>query len=322
MEFDVQLLGDSDTIVAELCRMAGWELKHEKLPDGTSNVPDMDINNNLDGSGKGGRAHWEHFEPYTYVFEGGSLEDIEYEVMLARIAQQGLAGDFDMSSESDGSDADDEGFDTSTHVRGTRFGSADPMETDVSRSTVHGSLPTAMKTTGATGSHVGVAIGTTEPRSGDLAEIRFMHAEELFASHDHSQRLRSDDEIEIIDKYMEKMPHDVSEGRSMSISEGPNDSSGTGSGQDIETSFMLEHRSDAELRAIMEDPLLEEEQEEAKRASDDSDSETLTFHTPNGSFQAPGFLGSQAALNLEEDNDEDLAGLSQQSFHEADLFSQ
>ncbi|KAG0284562.1 NAD-dependent histone deacetylase sir2 [Linnemannia gamsii] len=322
MEFDVQLLGDSDTIVAELCRMAGWELKHEKLPDGTSNVRDMDTNNNLDGSGKGGRAHWEHFEPYTYVFEGGSLEDIEYETMLARIAQQGLAGDFDMSSESDGSDADDEGFDASRHVRGARFGSADPMETNESRSTVHESLPTAMETTGVTGSHVGVAIGTTEPRSGDLAEIHLMHSEEAFASHDHSQWLRSDDEIEITDKYMEKMPRGVLESRSMSISEEPNDSSATGSGQDIETSFMLEHRSDAELRAIMEDPLLEEEQEEAKRASDDSDNETLTFHTPNGSFQAPGFLGSQTALNLEEDNDEDLAGLSQQSFHEADLFSQ
>src|SRR5690349_14475884 len=118
MEFDVQLLGDSDTIVAELCRMAGWELKHEKLPDGTSNVPDMDTNTNLDGSGKGGRAHWEHFEPYTYVFEGGSLEDIEYEVMLAQIAQQGLARDLDMLRESDGSDgsdADDEGFDANIH---------------------------------------------------------------------------------------------------------------------------------------------------------------------------------------------------------------
>lgn len=321
MEFDVQLLGDSDTIVAELCRMAGWELRHEKLPDGTSNVPDMDTNTNLDGSGKGGRAHWEHFEPYTYVFEGGSLEDIEYEVMLAQIAQQGLSRDLDMLRESDGSDADDEGLDASTHFQGTRFGSVDPMETDESQSTVRGSLPAAIEAIGATEVHPGVATGTTEPRSGDLAEIHLVHPEDPFASQDYSQRLRSDDEVEIIDKYTEKMPRDISEGRSMSISDGSHDSAGAGHGHDFENSFMLEHRSDAELRAIIEDPLLEEEQEGATRESDESDNETLSFHTPNGSFQTPGFLGSQSVLSLEED-DEDLAGLSQQSFHEADLFSQ
>ncbi|KAF9329715.1 NAD-dependent histone deacetylase sir2 [Linnemannia elongata] len=332
MEFDVQLLGDSDTIVAELCRMAGWELKHEKLPDGTSNVPDMDTNTNLDGSGKGGRAHWEHFEPYTYVFEGGSLEDIEYEVMLAQIAQQGLARDLDMLRESDGSDgsdADDEGFDANIHIQGTRFGSADPMETDESQGIVRESLPAASEVNGVTGIHPGVATGTTEPRSGDLAEIHLAHPGDPFASQDYSQRLRSDDEVEIIDKYSEKMPQDVYEGRSMSISDGSHDSAATSHGQDFENSFMLEHRSDAELRAIMEDPLLEEEEQEGvKRESDDSDNETLSFHTPNGSFQAPGFLESQSVLSREEDDedlaglDEDLAGLSQQSFHEADLFSQ
>ncbi|KAF9549892.1 NAD-dependent histone deacetylase sir2 [Mortierella hygrophila] len=320
MEFDVQLLGDSDTIVAELCRMAGWELKHEKLPDGTSNVLDMDSNTNLDGSGKGGRAHWEHFEPYTYVFEGGSLEDIEYEVMLAQIAQQGLSRDLDMFRESDGSDADDEGLDASTHFQGTRFVSVDPMETDESQGTVRGSLSSVSEAMGGKGVPPDTATGTTEPRSGDSTEIHLAHPEDSFASQDYSQRLRSDDEAEIIDKYTEKMPRDMCEGRSMSISDGPHDSAAIGHGQEFENSFMLEHRSDAELRAIMEDPLLEEEQE-GKRESDDSDNETLSFHTPNGSFQAPGFLGSQSVLRLEED-DEDLAGLSQQSFHEADLFSQ
>ncbi|KAF9430283.1 NAD-dependent histone deacetylase sir2 [Podila epigama] len=79
MDFDVQLLGDCDTIVAELCRMVGWELRHEKLPGGTSNVPDMDIYTNLDGSGRGGRAHWSLIEPNTYIFEGAVLEGIGYE---------------------------------------------------------------------------------------------------------------------------------------------------------------------------------------------------------------------------------------------------
>jgi hypothetical protein len=34
MTFDVQLLGDSDVIVPELCRMLDWDLKHVKLPGG------------------------------------------------------------------------------------------------------------------------------------------------------------------------------------------------------------------------------------------------------------------------------------------------
>ncbi|KAG0024446.1 NAD-dependent histone deacetylase sir2 [Podila clonocystis] len=87
MDFDVQLLGDCDIIVAELCRMVGWELRHEKLPGGTSNVPDMVTNTNLDGSGQGGRAHWSLIEPNTYLFEGAVLEDIGYEPAGGSYAQ-------------------------------------------------------------------------------------------------------------------------------------------------------------------------------------------------------------------------------------------
>lgn len=36
MTFDVQLLGDSDVIVPELCRMLNWDLKHPKLPGGSA----------------------------------------------------------------------------------------------------------------------------------------------------------------------------------------------------------------------------------------------------------------------------------------------
>ena len=32
VDFDIDLLGDCDTVVAELCRRAGWELKHEMIP--------------------------------------------------------------------------------------------------------------------------------------------------------------------------------------------------------------------------------------------------------------------------------------------------
>lgn len=34
VDFDVDLLGDCDVIVAELCRRAGWELEHEMIPQG------------------------------------------------------------------------------------------------------------------------------------------------------------------------------------------------------------------------------------------------------------------------------------------------
>lgn len=36
LTFDVQLLGKCDTIVPELCRMLDWDLRHEKLPGGSS----------------------------------------------------------------------------------------------------------------------------------------------------------------------------------------------------------------------------------------------------------------------------------------------
>jgi len=36
VDFDVTLLGDCDTVVAELCRRLQWELKHNMLPNGSS----------------------------------------------------------------------------------------------------------------------------------------------------------------------------------------------------------------------------------------------------------------------------------------------
>jgi len=34
IDFDIDLLGDCDVVVAELCRRAGWDLKHEMIPEG------------------------------------------------------------------------------------------------------------------------------------------------------------------------------------------------------------------------------------------------------------------------------------------------
>lgn len=33
VDFDVNLLGDCDIVVAELCRRAGWDLQHEMIPE-------------------------------------------------------------------------------------------------------------------------------------------------------------------------------------------------------------------------------------------------------------------------------------------------
>ena len=34
VDFDIELLGECDVVVAELCKRAGWELKHEMIPPG------------------------------------------------------------------------------------------------------------------------------------------------------------------------------------------------------------------------------------------------------------------------------------------------
>lgn len=40
VEFDVELLGSCDEVVAELCRRAGWTLDHEMVPQP---LPEMEI---------------------------------------------------------------------------------------------------------------------------------------------------------------------------------------------------------------------------------------------------------------------------------------
>jgi NAD-dependent histone deacetylase SIR2 len=38
INFDINLLGDCDVIVAELARRAGWSLSHSMIPEGHENV--------------------------------------------------------------------------------------------------------------------------------------------------------------------------------------------------------------------------------------------------------------------------------------------
>ena len=38
VDFDIDMLGECDTIVTELCRRAGWELQHEMVKDDDINV--------------------------------------------------------------------------------------------------------------------------------------------------------------------------------------------------------------------------------------------------------------------------------------------
>ncbi|KAF9174978.1 NAD-dependent histone deacetylase sir2 [Mortierella sp. AD010] len=130
MEFDVQLLGNCDTIVAELCRMAGWELKHEQLPGGTSNIPSMNKNSNADGSGKDGRARWSLIEPNTYLFEGAILGDIEYELSQNSSKERGHfthndLGGYEADSDEDGGDLRRRSF-----GRAGRLSPPRPMDAD------------------------------------------------------------------------------------------------------------------------------------------------------------------------------------------------
>src|SRR3954452_5240144 len=60
MQFDVQLLGDCDIIIPELCRMLGWELVHEKLSGGSSSCKKSEP--------------YQFLEPHIYLFEGAVVK--------------------------------------------------------------------------------------------------------------------------------------------------------------------------------------------------------------------------------------------------------
>ncbi|KAI8065944.1 DHS-like NAD/FAD-binding domain-containing protein [Gongronella butleri] len=92
MTFDVQLLGNSDDIVPELCRMLGWDLRHPKLPGGSALSPEsMALGSGTPASAEGTTstpalaplpgAHvpapgkiWSFVQDGLYVFPGAVLD--------------------------------------------------------------------------------------------------------------------------------------------------------------------------------------------------------------------------------------------------------
>lgn len=179
--------------------MAGWELKHEKLPNGTSNVPDMKKYANKDGSGIGGRAAWSFMEPNIYLFEGADLEELNFDVIRERNRKRAhgeLAGDtvekHGVASDEDGSDEDDmDGMTNETSkrrllTRDYRGGSTGPMDedepevndgeegSDTGSEESQGTLKGPSISQGLTSPLLqprGFASGTTEPRSGSITKI-------------------------------------------------------------------------------------------------------------------------------------------------------
>ncbi|ORZ11977.1 DHS-like NAD/FAD-binding domain-containing protein [Absidia repens] len=67
MTFDVQLLGNSDDIVPELCRMLGWDLRHEKLPGGSALSDESQLTAE--------RHIWKQLADGLYTFPGAVLDE-------------------------------------------------------------------------------------------------------------------------------------------------------------------------------------------------------------------------------------------------------
>jgi NAD-dependent histone deacetylase SIR2 len=65
VEFDVDMLGDCDVVVAELCRRAGWDLKHEMLPEGQK----------VDVTPQDGFLHRHVFKELKESVNGGAIGD-------------------------------------------------------------------------------------------------------------------------------------------------------------------------------------------------------------------------------------------------------
>ncbi|CAO3633392.1 unnamed protein product [Mucor fragilis] len=112
MTFDIQLLGDSDVIVPELCRMLNWDLRHPKLPGGSA-LSDESIRLSREGDGdiletvdENQAKHtenkiWKYVRDGLYTFPGAVL-DPKY-IKNERYDERGSLG-----SESEESDDENE----------------------------------------------------------------------------------------------------------------------------------------------------------------------------------------------------------------------
>ena len=72
MTFDVQLLGDCDVIVPELCRMLGWDLRHHKLPGGSAL---SEQSRSQQGEGNGDEKIWKFHRNGVYTFPGAVVSE-------------------------------------------------------------------------------------------------------------------------------------------------------------------------------------------------------------------------------------------------------
>lgn len=70
MTFDVQLLGDSDVIVPELCRMLNWDLKHDSLPGGGA-LSEESIRLSQEGPDN---KIWKFWKNGLYTFPGAVID--------------------------------------------------------------------------------------------------------------------------------------------------------------------------------------------------------------------------------------------------------
>ncbi|KAI8988052.1 DHS-like NAD/FAD-binding domain-containing protein [Mycotypha africana] len=107
MTFDIQLLGDSDVIVPELCRMLKWDLKHPKLPGGSAlstesyklsregDGDEVEVTDSFNEKHKE-RKIWKYIKDGLYTFPGAVL-DPKY-ISKERYDERGSLGSEDDNS--------------------------------------------------------------------------------------------------------------------------------------------------------------------------------------------------------------------------------
>ncbi|KAI7885138.1 SIR2-domain-containing protein [Lichtheimia hyalospora FSU 10163] len=114
MTFDMQLLGDCDVIVPELCRMLGWDLRHEKLPGGSAQSDESLRQSKQDGDGDWVEIvdpvtkELKHKEKKIWRFRRDGLYTFPGAVVSDRyLEQSSLGAHVSSSSESEGESDND-----------------------------------------------------------------------------------------------------------------------------------------------------------------------------------------------------------------------
>ncbi|KAI8082783.1 DHS-like NAD/FAD-binding domain-containing protein [Halteromyces radiatus] len=117
MTFDVQLLGNSDDIVPELCRRLHWDLRHDKLPGGSAlSEESMQLSRQGDGdlidsttndmdqtdSRTSERHIWKQLADGLYTFPGAVLDERYFNAQ--RCDERGSINDTEEDSDQDDND--------------------------------------------------------------------------------------------------------------------------------------------------------------------------------------------------------------------------